>query len=225
MKRKNYDEKKNTIIVAANKFFIEKGYEKTSVDDIIKKLKISKGTFYHYFNSKIELLNSIIRSFSNSFIKNLIPIIENDKLNAIEKLNGYFSLNQKMKSSNRDIIIETINAFYKDENILYLKWLDDYLIKSLTPYLSKILQQGIKEDRFKVINYNETAILVIHIGFIVRDRIIQELFIKQNNSAEIENCIITYQRCIENMLGIQNDSLILFPSGYFKQFSLDFLIH
>ncbi|MBE6888169.1 MAG: TetR/AcrR family transcriptional regulator [Ruminococcaceae bacterium] len=45
------------ILNAAWKLFEEKGYEETTVDEIIEATQTSKGTFYHYFKSKEDLLS------------------------------------------------------------------------------------------------------------------------------------------------------------------------
>ena len=47
------------IIKAAWNLFYQKGYDKTTVEDIINASKTSKGTFYHYFKGKEALLNSL----------------------------------------------------------------------------------------------------------------------------------------------------------------------
>ncbi|MBP1156338.1 MULTISPECIES: FAD-dependent oxidoreductase [unclassified Paenibacillus] len=64
--------KREYMMEVALKLFIEHGYEKVSVDDIIKATNTSKGTFYHYFESKDEILLeiprrqiSIIRTWAN----------------------------------------------------------------------------------------------------------------------------------------------------------------
>ena len=50
---------KSRIVKAAWNLFYKKGYEQTTVEDIISASKTSKGTFYHYFKGKEALLNSL----------------------------------------------------------------------------------------------------------------------------------------------------------------------
>lgn len=50
---------KNRIVTAAWQLFYEKGYNGTTVDDIIELSNTSKGSFYYYFNTKDELLNTL----------------------------------------------------------------------------------------------------------------------------------------------------------------------
>ena len=50
---------KGRIVTAAWQLFYEKGYNGTTVDDIIELSGTSKGSFYYYFNTKDELLNTL----------------------------------------------------------------------------------------------------------------------------------------------------------------------
>jgi hypothetical protein len=53
------EESKKRIIDAAEKLFSEKGYQATSVQDVLDALSISKGGFYHYFETKMDLLAAV----------------------------------------------------------------------------------------------------------------------------------------------------------------------
>ncbi len=52
--------RKRKVLDIARSLFIEKGYNETSIIDIIQEAKISKGTFYNYFSSKNECLIAIL---------------------------------------------------------------------------------------------------------------------------------------------------------------------
>ncbi|MBC8797800.1 TetR/AcrR family transcriptional regulator [Shewanella algae] len=54
---------------AAQKLFIEKGFEATTVSDIVREAKVAKGTFYHYFNAKPEILSALRQRFSRHFVE------------------------------------------------------------------------------------------------------------------------------------------------------------
>jgi len=57
------EERINEIIEAAIAEFIEKGYEKTSMESIAKRANLSKGGLYHHFKSKSEILFSVNLKF------------------------------------------------------------------------------------------------------------------------------------------------------------------
>ncbi|AHF79492.1 TetR/AcrR family transcriptional regulator [Thermococcus paralvinellae] len=47
------------ILKAARELFAEKGYDKTTVDEIVERAGVAKGTFYNYFRSKEELIKIV----------------------------------------------------------------------------------------------------------------------------------------------------------------------
>jgi len=55
------EEAKNRIVSAANQVFAEKGYRQATMDDVAKKIGVSKGALYLYFASKEELFEAICR--------------------------------------------------------------------------------------------------------------------------------------------------------------------
>ena len=57
---KDPDVRRNEILDVAQKQFYQKGYEQTAIRDVIDEVGIAKGTFYYYFNSKLDLLDAMI---------------------------------------------------------------------------------------------------------------------------------------------------------------------
>lgn len=66
MGRNNYPEQtQERIIEASVKLFLEKGYEQTTIQDILDALNLSKGGLYHHFKSKEEILEAVkLKSWS-----------------------------------------------------------------------------------------------------------------------------------------------------------------
>lgn len=58
---------KDRIIHAAWHLFREKGYDQTTVDEIIELSHSSKGSFYHYFKGKEALLNTLSYMFDEKY--------------------------------------------------------------------------------------------------------------------------------------------------------------
>lgn len=52
---KNSEQTPEMIIDTSTRLFIEKGYEQTSIQDILDALQLSKGGLYHHFKSKEEI--------------------------------------------------------------------------------------------------------------------------------------------------------------------------
>lgn len=72
------------IIKAALNLFAVKGYYGTSIDDVVKQAKVSKGSAYHYFDSKEALLKAVIVQGLSEF-ESMMGLIESQE-SAAEKL-------------------------------------------------------------------------------------------------------------------------------------------
>ena len=57
---KEAERRRNEILDAAQHLFYSKGYDEPSIQEIIDAVGIAKGTFYHHFESKQELLDHLI---------------------------------------------------------------------------------------------------------------------------------------------------------------------
>ena len=73
--RKNHPNTKSRIISAAWRLFYERGYEKTTVEDIVALSETSKGSFYHYFEGKDALLGTLSTLFDEKY-EELIPNLD-----------------------------------------------------------------------------------------------------------------------------------------------------
>lgn len=96
----------DNIIEISYKLFVKKGYEKSSIQDIIKELGLSKGAIYHHFRSKEEILYAVLnreQEKNNMILDNIISEI--DGCSGKEKLTKV--LNQL--TTNNDI--NTTNKF------------------------------------------------------------------------------------------------------------------
>lgn len=67
MPRKNTRNTKGKIVSAAWKLFYEQGYEDTTIEDIVEESETSKGSFYHYFEGKDDLLGTLSYLFDEKY--------------------------------------------------------------------------------------------------------------------------------------------------------------
>lgn len=84
MAKKNMRNTKGRIVDAAWSLFYEQGYDDTTIDDIVERSETSKGSFYHYFNSKDALLSSLSYLFDAKYEQLMEQIDHN--MNSFDKL-------------------------------------------------------------------------------------------------------------------------------------------
>ncbi|MBQ0059328.1 MAG: TetR/AcrR family transcriptional regulator [Lachnospiraceae bacterium] len=84
MMRKTSNQTKGRIVSAAWELFYQYGYSNTTIDDIVERSNTSKGSFYHYFESKDDLLSSLSYLFDEKYDE--LDRTMDPNLNPIEKL-------------------------------------------------------------------------------------------------------------------------------------------
>ena len=86
-RNKNPKETVNRILDTAYRLFMEKGYEYTSIQEIINHLGgLSKGAIYHHFKSKEDILIAVTSRMTEQSNRMLAKIRDRTDLNGKEKL-------------------------------------------------------------------------------------------------------------------------------------------
>lgn len=154
----NHENKKRELLEVAEKLFIVKGYEQTSIDDILKASGISKGGFYHYFKSKDEILSESINNIIDESIEYLKPVVEDNELGALEKFKLFMRKKTEFQSTKIEYAKLLANILQSD--ITQYKYSLIVSQKMVEPF-SKIIEQGVKEGVFDVEYPRETADILI----------------------------------------------------------------
>jgi TetR/AcrR family transcriptional regulator, transcriptional repressor of aconitase len=76
------EQRKQQILLAAQAVFIRKGYEKTTLKDIVEQVGMSRGWIYLYFQDKVEIFKAILTYLDDQMneqfmkLKNNYPLVE-----------------------------------------------------------------------------------------------------------------------------------------------------
>ena len=79
------DERKASLLRAAKELFFSRGYAATSVNDILDTQHVSKGSFYHHFESKLEVLTELCKQHQLEAAERYRSAVKDD-MSALEKL-------------------------------------------------------------------------------------------------------------------------------------------
>lgn len=142
---KEHDERKNEILDVSERLFSEKGYGKCSVNEIINEIGIAKGTFYHYFKSKEEVLDAIVERTTAMIIERAKLIGENKEMPPSEKLFNIF-LSLRLEDKQR---LELLDEMHKTENVLMHQKSLVSSVEGITPILVEIVKEGMEAGAFK----------------------------------------------------------------------------
>ncbi|CAM4141663.1 TetR family transcriptional regulator [Bacillus paranthracis] len=163
---KEYEERRKEILETAERLFITKGYTKTTVNDILKEIGIAKGTFYHYFKSKEEVMDEIIMRIIKEDVAKAKVIVSNPNIPVLEKL---FRVLMEQSPKSGDIKDKMIEQFHQPNNAeMHQKSLVQSIIH-LSPVLTEILEQGIEEGIFSTSYPQETIELLLSSAQVIFD--------------------------------------------------------
>ena len=209
---KDYDERYTEFLDAAQTLFFSQGYESTSVQDIIKTVGVAKGTFYHYFDSKAEILNTLVKRMFEQTLAALEPMVADETLNAVQKLEQFFVQIHQWKIANKAFMLDTARMLYQDENVLLREKMREEGTKSAIPVLAEILRQGVAEEVFDVDYPYETAELTLVIISALSQALILLILTGQHEEDIIERVrrhIAVFNRSIGRILGMSDSKLEL----------------
>jgi AcrR family transcriptional regulator len=132
---KEHHERRNEILDTAERLFHVKGYEKCTVNDILKEVAIAKGTFYYYFKSKEEVMDAVISRYTDIIISRAEEILKKTDISLEEKLLRTF---MAMRINNQ-IDNDMLDEMHKPQNVLLHQKSLNQMITVMTPFLVKVI--------------------------------------------------------------------------------------
>lgn len=221
---KEYDERLTEFLDTAQQLFFQKGYEKTSVNDIIEKMGVAKGTFYHYFKSKKDLLDKLVKGYVEKTLSKVNDLVKRTDLNGVEKINLFYSTIRDLKIENIELMKMLMKVMYKDENLMLRHKMFKKNIELLTPFFAEIIKQGKEEGLFSPVDHVETAELIFTMGYNLNETVVLLLLDaagKPENIEKIEMKLKVYSKSTERILGAPEGSLNLFRPEDIELFKID----
>lgn len=181
---KKGERRKDELIKIAYKKFIGKGYEQTSVDEIIEEAQIAKGTFYYYFPSKEATLEAVIDMMINEAVNGAKKIVAGP-MSVSEKLAAVISsFRPSQDEQNITIAVEA------KENIILHERMNKRLIADAVPLLSEVVREGIRQGVFECEQVEERVKMIL----ILSSRMFDE-------GDFTENEVIAFIDMVEKTLG------------------------
>ncbi len=158
-RNKHPEETVNLILEVALRLFVEKGYERTSIQDIIDNLGgLSKGAIYHHFKSKEDILVAVTDRMTAESNQMLAVIRDRTDLTGREKLKTIFK-----ESINRPVQDEifTVAPNLSHNPRLIFSILRETIDEAAPNYILPIIEQGIADGSIQTDYPDELAELII----------------------------------------------------------------
>lgn len=168
---KEHETRRTEIIDTAEQLFLTKGYEKATINDILKQIGIAKGTFYHYFKSKEEVLDAVIMRVVDTDRLIAQEVLKTDG-RSIDKLLLFL---QKQSAANNEQKSDLLDQFQHTENALMKQRALEGTLRYVCPVLAEILEEGNQRGEFSAVYPLESVqFLIAGIQSLSDERVIGE---------------------------------------------------
>lgn len=229
IKPEEHQQKHDEILDVAQRLIYTIGYEQMSIQNIIEELGISKGAFYHYFDSKQALLEAMVERIMVEMEKFLTPIVNDPQIPALEKTERFFDSAARWKFARKEFLTSLLKIWYADENAIVRQKLMVASTRWLTPFLVQIFKQGVDEGVFDIEFCDQTARASIALMTSMGEEVATVVLnLRPGDTLEhqmealktMEKSILAYRAAVERVLGAPRGSITLFSLELLREWVL-----
>lgn len=193
--------RKREILVAARELFVRKGYEQTSVNDILKVVDIAKGTFYYYFTSKEEVLEAIILDIVEEGARKAEQILKDKSIPLVNRI----MLAIMAQAPEFEGAEEIREEMHKVENAKLEQLYTKAMLKRITPVLQGPFSEGVENGIFQMEYPTECIESILLLGHMMFDCDVFEW-----DTDEYPKKIQAFLSNTEKLLGVKEGELNVF---------------
>src|SRR5262245_38869416 len=133
--------RREAFLDVAQRLIQTNGYEGMSVQDVLDELEASKGAFYHYFDSKLALLEAVVERFADGAMAALAPVLGDPDLPALRKLEAVFAGIARWKAERKELVLAIVEVWNSDGNAIVREKLRRLTVSRIAPLLSAVVSQ------------------------------------------------------------------------------------
>jgi AcrR family transcriptional regulator len=208
---KKHDVRLNEILDAAEQLFVQKGYEQTTINDILAKVEISKGAFYHYFKSKEDAMDAVVERIIRQMESAARAIAGDTTLTSHQKMQQIISIASISDSPQGEFIEE----LHRPNNAMLHQRSISGTIDMLAPIMAGVIAQGMEEGVYHTSHPLETIEFILAGSQLVFDK---GFFTR--TPEELRSRMIAFIRNTELLLGASEGSFAFLAETFRKETEL-----
>ncbi len=205
---------KERILNESRKLFFEKGYETTSIQDILSALDIAKGTFYHHFQSKEELLEEIAVQFAkeaHSAMQSEIGDLGQEG-NGLEKIRKALIVAHNWKKGKSDEVRFLLESLFSSSNLQLRDKIRRKSVDLSFPLFTSLIVEGQTDGSLdSSLRADHLTSIIFDLSDAMGEKVAFYLLGKgKETEDEIYDLMLSYHRTIEDLLGSPEGGLDYF---------------
>lgn len=209
---KHPDLRRDELLDVALALCAEVGYEAMSVEQVTQRAGVAKGTFYHYFTSKTELLEQLVARFVEELFVSLETQVRTLPGSGRDKLLVLMASAQQWKTARLDATMAFLPALFRPENLLlrtklYRQWGD-----RLAVLLTDAIREGSGDGSWDAPDAEYTALTLAGMMIEYSDRLLDRALAARDADGFADVMLrgtAALWTAIERILGAPGGSLAL----------------
>ncbi|MGJ4787996.1 TetR/AcrR family transcriptional regulator [Leptospira koniambonensis] len=205
---------KERILNESRRLFFEKGYETTSIQDILSALDIAKGTFYHHFQSKEELLEEIAVQFAKEAHAAMQAEIGDlgTEGTGLDKLRRALIVARNWKKGKSEEVRFLLESLFSASNLQLRDKIRRKSVDLSFPLFASLIVEGqqdgslrseLRADHLTSIIFDLSDALGEKVAFYLLGR-------SKESEADLYDLMLSYHKTIEDLLGCPDGGLDYF---------------
>jgi AcrR family transcriptional regulator len=216
---KTAEDRRAELLDLAEELFFEIGYERTTVADIIARAGVSKGGFYHHFDSKEALLEALLARISAQIVSDAEAAYNTPGLNALDKFNAFLRRSRDWKRNAAPRLRSIFTAILAQGNERLYQRLVRNTVALLMPMLTKIVDEGTRAGDFAAPHPGLVAEIVLNLGMTRQESVAAAIEDAQRGNVEaaaekLHRRIMAEGRVLDRLLGVPEGSIVLDEPGF-----------
>ena len=206
--RKEAEERKNEILDVADELFGKKGFDGTSTNEILEKVGIARGTLYHHFKSKEEIMDALIERYSDRLLGVAQEVAADKTIPLVDRIIRVV-MSMNLNSGSSEEIMEHI---HRPQNALMHQKIQKMIINGLTPILATIICEGVDRGVFNTPYPYESMEMVVTYANIIFDDDMGQMT-NEERATRIQAFIFNVERLLDVETGSLMSVIQMFSSN------------
>ena len=213
---KKGDVRRVQILDAAEELFLRQGYDRTSVQDILDALGMSKGGFYHYFDTKESVLRAVSERHALARFDKARSELNDARRGPIDRLNLLLSMANLFEAEDAPFAAMLLKLCYMDGDAAMNVHRRRILVEQLTPLVDAVIAAGVDDGSFHSRHPMEIGRLLVLLAVDVNDEVCALLAEQVENPdvmLKLLELLNTWRESTEQLAGAPYGSVQLFDAG------------